>query len=129
MESNLQALVLPEYSDDYYMTCLSPEDFDVFLATVKQVFEISIALKVDLWRKGGVVDYIRTVPLAAGIKNWDPRLMELEHEYPKGQHGEVAMCLHPAVQVTQSASVRGPSGCEEQIETVVPGKGLVVLRS
>ena len=128
MENALQALVLPEHSAGYHVTSLSPDDLDDFLATAKQVFEKSIALKVDLWRKGGVVDYIWTVPSTAGTENWDPRLMELEHDYPKEHRGEVAMCLHPAVQVTQSASVRGLSGCEDEKETVVLGKGLVILQ-
>ncbi|MCJ1383227.1 hypothetical protein MMC17_006865 [Xylographa soralifera] len=129
MENALQGLVLPEHSDGYYVTSLPPKDLQVFLATLKQVFEKSIALKVELWRKGGVVDYIWAVPSTDETENWDPRLMELEHDYSKGHRGEVAMCLHPAVQVTQSASVRGLSGREDERETVVLGKGLVILRS
>ncbi|MCJ1394141.1 hypothetical protein MMC18_007019 [Xylographa bjoerkii] len=130
MENSLKALILQPYddSDCYYVSGLPPEDLEAVLAALKQVFEKSIALKVDLWRKGGVVDYIWSVPLTDKTENWDPRLMDLEHDHPKGHRGQVAMCLHPAVQVTQSASARGLGRCEDEKETVILGKGLVILR-
>jgi len=130
MENALKVLAVPHQDDsDYcYVTALRPKDLHTVLAAFKQVFAKSIALKVDLWRKGGVMDYIWAVPLTNGAENWDSRLMGLEHDYPKGHRGEVAMCLHPAVQVTQSASVRGPGRGEDEKETVVLGKGLVLLR-
>ncbi|MCJ1399908.1 hypothetical protein MMC11_003111 [Xylographa trunciseda] len=130
LENALQALAVPyeDESDCCYLTGLQPEALKTVLAVFKEVFEKSIALKVDLWRKGGVVDYIWAVPLTDGTENWDPLLMELEYDYAKGHRGEVAMCLHPAVQVTQSASVRGLRAGGDERETVVLGKGLVVLR-